>query len=303
MASNPFLSPENLNPRIVKDVTAAYLHNTEHGNTADTTFAGKVSTDSLARNVRNATISAESSGSIHRSSFDQLSDPDTRQAFEAGFTTAKQLFGRINLAVPTIDTCIDSGIDLTVLGTAYEHMVDSQLEPEIVLSPRMNLESWNELYKALSDDPSFINRGALEGNGLVLGNLVASYWSNLDILPASVPSIVQLSNENINVAEHTWSLRLISGTPRGHSHNVGPNKSIQHPIVSEYLTLQASRMQAQKEPVDNDNGFCWLRGRLAVGLELMAPIGFLNANNEVCICWTEASMGSRSLSTRVPVWE
>ena len=296
---NPFLDPESFNPQLVDRVNAAYERNLRGGLAVDGAFAGEVSVQSLADMVKTDTADARSNGSAGLTGFDQLQNPDTRQAFETSFTATEQLFSRINLTTPTAEQCIDAGVDLEVLGAAYERMQAEGLEPAVVLAPSLDVTSWYILYKNLKEDQVInFNFRRLKHNGLYVNTQVVMQWDYLAILPSDVPAIFSPGNAL------RWSLRLIPGTPAptqtfvSHSYNYAI-----HPTINEYLSLQATRLQARQELPD-EKTTTWLNGECDdeydVDAYTWAPFGRWT-NEGVCISLNGIHKRSTTIGVRPPV--
>ena len=301
--SNPFLDRRTFNPEIATRVGYAYDRNVDKGLAAGTDFATDVSTQSLGNVIKGATIDAKANSNTGLTALDQISNPETKRAFEDSFAATERLFSRLDLAVPTAEQCADCGINMIALGDEYDRMQNAGLEPEIILSPNLDLASWHELYRGMQEDPLVNSYGELKDGGLVIGDMVASLWDSLLILPAGVQTVtmprhrIEPTNTELN-----WSLRLIPGALKSTNTNVdhGHNNAI-HPTVGEYLSLQAAHILSHRTPVDGDADGVWLSGRSVTG---QAPIGVWGpSSGRVGLFTTNTSVKDATLGTRMPVWE
>ena len=267
--TNPFLSREHLNPQIATAVGEAFVRNQERS-LAPGAAAGDISVRSLADVIKSNTADANIRNSLGIIGFDELSDPEVREDFEDSFKDAELLFSRLNLEVPTIEQCVEAGVNLAALGDRYQQMQDIRLNPAIILSPNLGYTSWYSLYRDLANDKTLNSNARLGGAGVDFSAMVLNGWSNLSLPPEGTP-VILTPDKTL-----TWSLRLIPSTPYPtitcveHSYNAAV-----HPTISEYLSLQALRFQAYQEPIDN-NDSTWLSGTTLNPDkdELCAPIGF-----------------------------
>ena len=293
---NPFINKNVFNPNLAAEVAAAYERNRQAELTPGDP-AGNIGVQSLADIVRGDTAEAKEIGSAGLADFDQISNPDTREAFEVSFTVTEQLFGRIDIAVPTPEDCGKAGSNLGALGAAYERMQREDLEPQIVLAPGLDLDSWKRLYQNLTDDlvtnkdPTILENDSL----VVIDPNVLRHWKELMALPDGVPCI-RTAGEEL-----TWSLRLIPGTSEAPCR--GYYSETTNPVVAEYLSLQAARLQAGQEPLDNlaPN---WLDGSYSADNDsnVRAPTGYWARGrvNKLIIYWSyDYDVLHRS---RPPVW-
>ena len=296
---NPFLSPEIFNPRLSAEVAAAYRRNVEVG-LVDSASAGEVGVRSLADKIKENTASVKSKGGTEFSSltgFDQIKNPDTRRAFETSFTATDQLFSHLNIITPVAEECVGAGIDLVALGTTYERMFAEGLQPEVVLSPVLDVNNWRMLYDELANTNSTISNHLRHG-GLAVYKGVTAEWTSLVKIPEGVPVIPSRGGVP------SWTLRLIPGTPSPTAVDVNHNyNQAVHPTLNEYLTLQATCLQAGQEPLDHFAD-TWLSGSYSIGASFpRAPTGYwYSLGGQVKVCWGNIdSCGSR-LGSRLPVW-
>ena len=293
---NPFIHKNAFTPELVTKVAEAYDRNQKNRAGA---FADDISARSLADVIKANIAGAKNRDSATRAGFDQLSNLHTREIFESSFAMSDQLFSRIGLTIPTPEQCIDAGINLGIVGTVYERMSKSGLKPEIVLSPVLSIDSWLKLYGNLEYYNTASMIGLLRNEVLFIAPSAARSWDELTILPSCVPAIDSCD------ADITWSLRLIPGTSEptvpevDHLYNHGT-----HPTVSEYLSLQANRLQVGQDPIDCRSN-TWLNGQYTDRFGTRyAPMGFWNS--------VERSVGIRGLApdpqfstpgARPPEWD
>ena len=258
MSNNPFQSPGNFSPRIAAEVAAAYKHNVECGLMPSTDLADSVSVQSLGNLIKNATVEARDTNKPGLCEFSMLENPEMIKVFESSFKASEALFDLIDIAIPTPEECIVAGIDIKELAFCYSKMETDGLKPELVLSPNLDASTWCELYEELVNEPAVVRYDRLKGEGgLRLQPLVTENWDELTEPDSTVLAITSDNVEN----PYSWTLRLIPGTVDptevgvGHSHNQAV-----HPTIGEYLTLQATLIRANLEPLDSDTTYTWLNG-------------------------------------------
>lgn len=295
--TNPFLSRENFSPQTAIHVAEAYERNRARDRAAGEPLVGELSVRSLADVVKSATTEAEDQRSNSLGGLDQILNLDVRQAFEDSFVVTEQLFDRVNLVAPTIEQCVDAGVDLEVLANAYECLQTEGLEPAIVLAPNLRMDEWRQLYLRLADDPVTNSDSFLLGSGFYVNLDVARKWDSLATSPSDTSTILIPSARSRAGEALSWSLRLIPATPRptianiAHDHN-----QANHPTICEYLTLQATRFQNHQEPIDQHEHRTWLSGVVTDGL--WAPVGNYTSNH-VAINWAPVYGGSSRLGARL----
>ena len=301
---NPFLSPKAFNPDLAAKVAEAYERNQRNSRAFDI-LTGNLSVRSLAGIIKEGTVKAKKDRAAGLAGFDQLSSPDVRHNFEETFTAAEELFGRIDLAIPTIEQYISAGTNLGVLSTCYEHMKDEGLEPTAVLSPNLDLISWKQIYHSLKVDLEVNGLGPLSSNELSVASLMVDQWDNAATLPDSVPTVPLPHTESYIGETLHWSLRLIPGTSRsGTSVGRGYSQSV-HPTVGEYLSLQAIRLQAHQKPLDTHTS-TWLNGSFDViwNNDPVTPIGYWDLNSKcLSISLANISRQDGDIGARSPAWE
>ena len=301
---NPFLSTESFNPRIAADVAEALKHNQERGRTFDIASAGDIGVQSLAEIIKSDTIEAKSSGTASLASFELINNAETRRKFETSFSAAEELFSRIHHTIPTVEQCANAGIDIAALGANFDRMQSEGLEPEIVLSsPNIDPSSWRVLYKSLARDIEARSFSPLRSCALFLPETVTNHWDDITALPSDVPVIPTVEEKLI------WSLRLVptadkalsKGTDYEFDHAV-------HPTVSEYLSLQAIRLQTFQKLLD-PSSYTWLHRQSfsnAKGALSSVPIGGGGGDGAVSIGWTCSTSNTSKygiLGARHPVWK
>ena len=296
---NPFLDKNVFSPHLTREVAAAYGRNREKSQAIDTTSAGAVGVRSLGELVRGAVKEAKDNGTAGSSGLNQLSNPDTRQAFADSFKATEELFNLISLTIPTIDECVDSGVDMAALGTAYERMMQQGLEPAVVLAPNLDIQSWCQLYKDIADISSIARAGySIKDGGLDIANTICDRWGEVAGPYESAPLIYACDSAL------SWSLRLIPSTQEAPARLEGYDKNL-HPTIAEYLSLQAIRLQAADMPMDDCDDI-WLNGNSLFrnGSNGEAPIASWDAwNNQLVISWDFIDAPASAHGARPPVWK
>lgn len=300
MSSNPFMSPENFNPRIAKEVRTAYKSNFDRSPTSNITDVEVTGVRGLGDAVKSAITESKRTLGSTIAGFEQIDNLETMEAFQARFAIAEKLYERINVTIPTVNQCTNAGIDLGLFSNTYEHMKARGLEPQIVLAPNLCLEDWDKLYNSLRDDVVANSRGYLAKDPLSIALSTARVWAKLSELPSSIPVIASFDTAVV------WSLRIIPGTPMApvldvdHSCNEGT-----HPTVTEYLSLQAMRVEAQEVPLDGGmRANTWLNQEYRDQYDVLyAPHGFWNSEDcSVGIGAISPDPAFTAPGARLPVW-
>lgn len=301
--ANPFLSPEHLNPRLAIEVAAACRQNRERGLVIGDSSVDGIALGGLGIGIKEAITEAKNNGGAGLVGFEQIGNLDTKQVFETSFREIEQLFDRINITTPTVEQCIRAGVDLMALCVAYERMQLEGLEPALVLAPQLEKASWYDLYQKMTEDEQGINSSILLKNGgLFVTPQVAAQWSRLSTLPMGTPVIQVSKNSEPSAQLYYWSLRLIPATPRAPVATMDCSR-IDYPTVNEYLSLQAIRIQARKDPIDIARDYCWLRGQYTVFTGgFRVPLGYWDyANGQVFIISSPGVLRYNSEEARMPV--
>ena len=273
MKSSPF-SIHNLNPSLVEEVEHAYAKNVEAGRVLDDKFTGDVAVDGLATLLIQQ-AQHDRDNQQGDSALNKIANPETRKAFQEMFLAEESLFGRIGVEVPTPDKLEEALFNFEDLAEIYERMESDGRDPHVVLTPHGRTEEfWKEIYSNLANDPST----PLEGNGLVVDNIVQAQWPNVSALPTGkyynhLPTFMTGPPEDQqSLANHGWTLRIIPGTPPTGQQGVPfPFTRVDHMTASEYLTLQATLFESAKNRA-------WNEGQFGMGTWLEA--GYADDQNE-----------------------
>ena len=303
--SNPFLSPKAFNPDLAAKVAEAYERNHERGLTVDPSCVDKIGVNGLASRIKADTAGSKSRISDIIIGVDQILDPDTRRAFLDRFTETERLFARLDMAAPTVEQCIDAGVDLPALAAAYERMQCNGLSPEIVLSPQLELSGWLMLYENFADDPIVNDDKRIEGGGLFASHSVKASWHKLTAPPDGIPVILAPSCGSDDDGMRAWNLRLIPGTPKPTMVNVNHSyNGAVHPTVSEYLSLQAVRLQAHQEPIDSRT-HTWLNSDCSNSSGAQGAVcgDWDEGGGVIYLQWRELSYRRSYTGARLPEWE
>jgi len=310
---NPFLSPELLNPSIQADVAAAYEKNVVAGRVIDEGFAQDLATGGLADKVRDAAEQAKQSGSEHLSGLEEL-PPDMRELVEKSFLQTEQLFARMELAAPSIEQFIQAGVDFGHLASEYERMEIAGLQPELVVTPvlpvvptALTSGSWSELYESLTEDKTIPNnplQARDDGKGLYINDDVQQIAGEL--YDSELNLVRSADVHSINEGGWGWTIALLPTTAKPqelstpHTDKEVDALSSQHATISQYLTLQATRIQAGETPVDADT-YTWLAGTFENGAQ--APRGYWDSDDgQVYVGWDGSSYQYDGIGVRLPVW-
>jgi len=231
------------------------------------------------------------------SGLEVITHPETRVAFETALAATEQLFARIGLVAPTAEQLTASGIDLVQLAAQFEQMDPSSM-PEIVIAPQLSVGQWKQTFKALHDDQTINQTGRIKNDGLYIADDVAHNWDSLGQSPAGVPTTTTAAGTD---PATTWTVRIIPGTDKPSTTNVPHNDPnyLDKPIVHEYLTLQATRLQdPTQEPIDS-NTWTWLNGTMNAGSQ--APFGIWRSDEgRVRLNWRGVGFSSGILGVRLP---
>ena len=284
--NNPFSNPELLHPDLAADIATVEAWQAEHDPSAQVAATG------IASVVHAAVKEHATANPLEAMS------PDASTSFAETLTRSEQLFARLNLTLPSPDQLVASGVDFAALGTAHERMSTEGLEPRFVLAPSLNTGDWQQLYAELEADQSVNQDGRIKSGGLYIDDTVSSAWDTLSDVPDSVPVTLNSAAEG----SCNWTLRLIPGTNRPTETNIAHNDPNypDKPTVHEYLTLQASLLQAGEDPID-DSTWTWLNGMFEN--DSQAPVGRWNPDDgRVGLSYDDVGDRDDSLGVRLPVW-
>lgn len=245
-------------------------------------------------------------GDGYGSGFEAITNPETKVAFETAIDAVTTLYARIGRQAPTPEELVDLyGVDFASKAALWRTEKDLGHEPEIILAPReLPVADAKALYQNLQDDPTVNHDGRIQNSGLFISRGVFTNWNTL-LKPKS--------------GEPDWTLRIIPGTPTPtivnishygkdkHGNQLAPPT---HPTIPEYLTLQATRLQADRTPIDaNNNDVVWLDGKfmltvLRTGrtIDLSSPHGgWFPSDGQVRVGWSSVLERNAFLGSRSPV--
>ena len=263
-------------PGLDAELDAAYRRNIEAGTASVEVVATEGLAAAIAENLDN---SRGVSGENIPGNF--------RDKFLAAWFATNNLYSDTPNLVPQIDSEELKHIDWRRLVTSYDAMQDNALQPEIVISRnRQSLDDWKELYSKLP---------GVKGGGLFVYDEVAAVWPELSsasgfdwsvsiIATTPEPTLKDISHDLENTgAGYTGMLDDVFGSQL----NIKGKGEIResYPTLSAYLTLQAQRLQAHKEPVDSETA-SWLRGLFDNGTK--APYAYWDPDRgRVYVHWDD----------------
>ena len=236
---------------------------------------------------------------------DSIENPAVRDSFEQTWDQVEHLFERISLLPPDPEQFDAAGVNFAHLAAEYERMEDEGLAPEIVIAPQnLSLEEAKRLYADLSDDTTIPNnplQRQSDGNGLYINDSVADAW---DALVSSAPQSADGTEppHHLDSGGYAWTIRLIPDTTEPTDTDVDhtTNDAI-HPTMSEYLTLQATSIQAGRTPIDGST-YTWLNGTFGDS-NGRAPDGYWDSGRgQVSVVWRGVGYRDGDLGSRLPVW-
>ena len=240
--------------------------------TADTTLS--LGTASLLGVLDTSVREAKAAG---RTGFDILEDitnPETAQAFERSLQEATELFARADITVPTLEEMViysDNGkgehIDLARLAGFYEQMKKDGLMPEIAITPQgLSMDAWRRVYGDMTPEcdaqgnitknaPGMPANNPLKRlNGLYINSSLFPHWSGFNkptVLRADstpTPSYTDTDGRH-------WTIRIIPGTPKppetGISYGEYKARGGTLSTIAELLAVQGQRIQRGEEPFDS----------------------------------------------------
>ena len=320
---NPLLHPEQINPRIAADVQAAFEKNREAGRVVDSGFAGDVASAGLADIVRADTAEAKEAGILVDSGLERVTNPEIKRNFEDVFANTEKLFSRINLEIIKPEEFTIAGVDFVRLEKEFERMTSEGLEPQLVVAPALPLikdispnadKDWYNLYDRLTSDSAIIDnplKKQNDGNGLWVSEDVCASARDLLLqevkLATDKPNIHHTYLKSTDVAV-PWTVALLSTTdkPQGLRTSHPDYEAADDPggsklaTISQYLTLQATRIQSGQSPLDKDTS-AWLQGTFNDGAQ--APYGYWNSGGgRVVVDWDDVGDQDVRLGVRLPVW-
>ncbi len=310
---NPFRDHSILYPILAARVEQARV--AQQANTAERALGGA----GLNGLVRERTAEAKDHGSLGDDGLEQIANRDIKLAFEGGFKGAEQLFERVALQPPTAEQFAEVGVDFAALAQSYERMEHEGLEPAVVVSPSLPLTSedsgdttWRTMYDELTADTTIPNnplKARSDGNGFWLDDGIASDAQRL-LQQERERTIHSSDIHYVETETGLWTIALLPSTnapqelgtphtnhePPGH----GDPEIDKHQTISQYLTLQATKIQAGRPPIDVGT-YSWLQGTSEDGV--LAPYGiWIASDGQVLVLWDDVGRELVSLGVRLPEW-
>lgn len=198
---------------------------------------------------------------------------------------ATTLFARIGLEVPKQEELEAIGMEIDGLYEYFNELERDNMEPTMLLVPYLPYRgyySWESVYKTLIEDKSIPNNPLKDTNdycGIAAEN-ITTYWDELHTVDQQTLRGLR-AHSYLKGNDRTpieWQLCVLPATNEPEDAVNALRSRDDMPTVSAYITLQATRIQAGKEPVDVDC-FTQLAGTVDHGL------------NIVCGSWTKLSDG------------
>jgi len=241
-------------------------------------------------------------------------------AAETSRAASHELFDRVGLRTPELSEFAAAGFNFARLGSAHEAMAKLGLEPELVFAPsNLTLMGWEQVFSNLEYDTSVNADGRIKSGGLWVHDDVKANWNKLN---------PNASDHSINIDGTDWQVLVVPGTNRppivnvDHNgkdgrklsrdiekqardigiHNPALTGSNLHPTIASYLTLQATKLQSNQDPLDSAN-YTWLDGEFGDKSNLRAPGGdWGSGDGQVLLFWGDVGDRVDSLGVRLPVW-
>ncbi len=227
-----------------------------------------------------------------RQGLEQVADIDIREKLETALDKVSLLYGAIGIKTP--DTAqIAEAADLAALAEAYTDMP----EAEFVLTPaKLTVAEAKRLYSSLTPTDA----APLQNGGLFINDNIEKHWDEITLNDQLAPNTIE------DDTGRKWTLRAIPGTTAPTKTNVDHNSvlpPLHHPTISDYLTLQALRIQRGDEPVDALH-YTWLCGSYDGGKDFgaCAPAGVWNSGvGRVRLPWGQVGCRRGNLGVRPSV--
>lgn len=283
---NPFRNPETIdNTR--DEIAAIYEQNVRGGRM-------KHSSDLAAKTLK-------------KTVFEETPNPREKSAEENIVENLRQteiLFNRIGIKRPTVPQLEQRGVNFSWLEAIWEEMEADGMEPQLVVAPHFHVPyPWDELYNNLACDKSLQRQGGVTQSSLLpfvkdihidhdLRRASNFNWQEVDHAPYSnengelIPRVSVFNSSYVSQID--WTVRVIAGTAEPTMMGEGLGEDLDHPTISEYLTLQALKIQ-KGERIMDEYSFTWLAGTFNRGEA--APVGtFVSDKGFVSITSFEADV-------------
>jgi hypothetical protein len=265
---------------------------------------------------------------------DKLSNPDIKLRFGQSLDSSIELFSRfVLLAPPSMEQFIAAGTDFNRLVDTIEHLESKGREAAILFTPIMplalgsnslnvlkNQRSFRNLYKQLTEDKTIPNNplknyednGEGEGPGL---------WVDSEVYQLSQ----ELYDQELHIAQNSqnthyveqddmlWTVSVVDATPKPSLLNLDHEASLdaiqaeypdaEHISLSQYLTLQAIRLQDGQPPIDGST-WSWTNQTFTGndGSARAVCVNWYSDVGQVSVNWGGVGDRSSSLGARLSVW-
>lgn len=296
--TNPFKNPGAIDGgEMAGELRAVYERNVGNG------VARTVGATGLENAVRQQTDLASKEGRLDVLGLEGIKSSEIRQEFEKAFHATNKLFERMNLRGPNPNDFHEVGVDFAELESHYEWMY--AWKPQIVITPRrLSSSFWMDLYKKLARDQVVIDKGIY--SNLAINPSIQSEWAEFEDLSLEgkpnqfVPLATTVEHTSFGDSYETnWSISVIPGSvmPANLGRiDINPDK---HPGISEYLSLQALRIQRGDQPLDKSGEKkTWLAGISKD--DLHAPVGYWELGFGLGIARWNTMMPNDEIGTRTP---
>lgn len=198
---------------------------------------------------------------------------EQQTAFIDAFQDTQALFKRVYLDVPTPMNFDWEGVDFESISRVWDRMEKDAMTPEIIITPHLSAEQWFDIYENLAHDRSINSNplatrqqlGSAADNelrpGLLITNEVQENWREFDyVAQTSTPTVETEDSEHFPIA---WTIRIVEGGSRAQAMDKPYSpRSDDYLSLSEYLTLQARRVQEGYGDVVDQEDSTWLSGNL-----------------------------------------
>lgn len=261
---------------------------------------------------------------------EEINNPEIQHQFEFSFIVAELVFTHIGLKSPTPEEFFKAGVDFDYLANEYKRMELENLEPKLVIAPLLPLskeltpdseENWKSLYAYLTDDKTIQNNPLrskeLGMMGLTKGFMICEILSIPEIKQDIFEQELNLVKNNPNIHKVIsnnilWTISLLSATkepqclglPNLDSYaEVNNSKISRHTAISQYLTLQATRVQTNQQPLDR-YFFTILNGVIEESsCNYESPLeGYWNSDIGIIIVGAQKTGIHGKKGIRIPVW-
>lgn len=263
-SKNPFIDPIAIDGgRDAQELAEISRANIENS-VVTKEFAVETGVAGLKDVVEQEADVAREKGLLGSAALNKIVDHERREHFEKAFESKRMLYERIGLIMPTPEDFENEGMDFAALAERFPEMGNTDFPPEIVITPRyLDFGAWSKLYKDLANDKS-LPTSYLYASGLDIDRNAIINWTHLEEQAINESNDMQLVDASLDDDMHrpAWSLRLIPSGQTGDDLGIASNGEAWNPSISEYLAVQAGRIQVGKTPLDYTFSETWLAGTL-----------------------------------------